>query len=407
MIGRIARRIASWSYGRQPEASTRRDLRLDLLRGFCVFVMIADHIGGERSWLYLLTGGNRFFVSAAEGFVIISGISMGMVYRQVLAREGVLGMLSRCLRRAGFLYVLTVTLTLFFALASHVLASHWTGRVTPAEPHVFAISVLTLHRSYSLTDVLLMYTIFVFAAPGMLALMWNGRTRFVFIGTWTLWLLWQIWPQEVQVPWPIVDGGFPIAAWQVLFANGVIIGYHRDRVRRWLTPGRRVWVFGLAVTAAIVLIALYAVAVASGQTSLLAWVLSTDLLFGKNDVRLGRILSLLAIAPFLFGLLTLLWRPLLRATGWLLMPLGRNALTAYAVHLFVAAAAASWIGDPLRSGGEHTLIQLVGIVIVWASLSVMPFASGLEHEITTRAASLTHPLARLIGLAPRPEPEAS
>lgn len=403
----MLRRIRDWTYGRQPEAATKRDLRLDLLRGFCVFVMIADHIGGERSWLYLLTGGNRFFVSAAEGFVIISGISMGMVYRQVLAREGVMGMLSRCLRRAGFLYVLTVTLTLFFALVSHLLQSHWTANVTPAEPHVFVISVLTLHRSYSLTDVLLMYTIFVFAAPAMLALMWAGRTRIVLIGAWALWLLWQVWPQEVQVPWPIVDGGFPIAAWQILFANGVAVGFHRDAIRRWLTPRRRALVFGAAVSAAVALIALYAVAVASGQTSLLAWALSTDLLFGKNDVRIGRIVSLLAMAPFLYGLVTVLWRPLLRATGWLLMPLGRSALTAYAIHLLVAAAAASWIGDPLRTGGEHTLIQVVGIAVVWVALSVLPFAPNLEHEIGSRAASLTHPLARLLGVAPAAQPEPS
>jgi len=50
-------------------------MRLDLLRGFCVVVMVADHIGGEQSWLYIMTGGNRFFTSAAEGFVLISGSS--------------------------------------------------------------------------------------------------------------------------------------------------------------------------------------------------------------------------------------------------------------------------------------------------------------------------------------------
>ena len=155
------------------------------------------------------------------------------------------------------------------------------------------------------------------------------------------------------------------------------------------------------------LIGLFAVAVVSGAASLLAWVLSTDLLFGKNDVRIGRIVALLAIAPFLFGLVTVLWRPVVLGLGWLLMPLGRSALAAYAVHLFVAAAAASWIGDPLRSGGEHTLIQLVGIAVVWASLSVLPWATSLEHEITTRAAGLAHPLARLLCMGPRAEPEQS
>jgi hypothetical protein len=49
-------------------------MRLDLLRGFCVVVMVADHIGGEQSWLYVMTGGNRFFTSAAEGFVMRYGM---------------------------------------------------------------------------------------------------------------------------------------------------------------------------------------------------------------------------------------------------------------------------------------------------------------------------------------------
>ena len=41
-----------------------RDPRLDLLRGFCVFAMIVDHVGGA-SWLYALTGGNPGPVTAA------------------------------------------------------------------------------------------------------------------------------------------------------------------------------------------------------------------------------------------------------------------------------------------------------------------------------------------------------
>src|SRR5205809_973889 len=52
-----ARPADGWRYVQEG----KRDLRLDLLRGFAVFAMVADHIGGV-SWLYALTGGNRFFV---------------------------------------------------------------------------------------------------------------------------------------------------------------------------------------------------------------------------------------------------------------------------------------------------------------------------------------------------------
>ena len=64
-----------------------RDLRIDLLRGFFVLAMIVDHVRGA-SPLYLLTGSNRFFVSAAEGFILLSGLMAGFIYRRVVARDG-------------------------------------------------------------------------------------------------------------------------------------------------------------------------------------------------------------------------------------------------------------------------------------------------------------------------------
>src|SRR5215212_6641861 len=99
--------IRTWRYN-----GGKRDLRFDLLRGFAVIAMITDHVGGERSFLYLLTGGDRFFVSAAEGFVFLSGLLMGMVNGGLIHRGNVNGALAKVLRRAGMLYGLTVGLTL-------------------------------------------------------------------------------------------------------------------------------------------------------------------------------------------------------------------------------------------------------------------------------------------------------
>src|SRR2546423_4150841 len=229
-------------------------MRLDLLRGFCVVVMVADHIGGERSWVYVVTGGNRFFTSAAEGFVLISGIVMGTVYLNVIRREGMNAMLRKILKRAGFLYVLTVALTILFALVSYLMNSAWSLAITPARPLEFVLSVLTLHRSYPVTDVLLLYTLLVFAAPPLLYLLGTGRTRIALAGAWGLWLLWQVSPADVQFPWNVVDGGFPFPAWQLPFAMGVIIGYHRERIARALTPKVRVAMVVVGTILSIVLI---------------------------------------------------------------------------------------------------------------------------------------------------------
>ena len=72
----LDRRIAprSWPASYREEGS--RDLRVDFLRGFAVLAMVVDHLGGP-SWLYALTGGNRFYTSAAEGFILISGLLGG------------------------------------------------------------------------------------------------------------------------------------------------------------------------------------------------------------------------------------------------------------------------------------------------------------------------------------------
>src|SRR5436190_11433646 len=83
-----------------------RDLRIDLLRGYCVLAMVIDHIGGP-SLLLLLTGANSFYSSAAEGFIFISGLVVGLAYRRHVQRCGVAPSVSRALQRAATLYLLT------------------------------------------------------------------------------------------------------------------------------------------------------------------------------------------------------------------------------------------------------------------------------------------------------------
>src|SRR6185295_10109143 len=106
MIWRLA---AAWRY----PATDRRDLRLDFLRGYAVFAMICDHVAGI-SWFSPLTGGNRFVTSAAEGFVLLAGLVIGLVYGPRIARSGWLAAADPILRRASVLYGVTVGLTLLF-----------------------------------------------------------------------------------------------------------------------------------------------------------------------------------------------------------------------------------------------------------------------------------------------------
>src|SRR5262249_10366614 len=105
----LAAVVRSWRYGE----SGRRDRRFDLLRGYCVFAMTVDHLDAP-TWLYVLTGGNRFFVSAAEGFLFISGLVMGVVYRPIAERIGLAAAAAKALKRALLLYAVTVLATIGF-----------------------------------------------------------------------------------------------------------------------------------------------------------------------------------------------------------------------------------------------------------------------------------------------------
>src|SRR3712207_2110104 len=100
-------RVSDWRY---PEED-KRDHRLDLLRGLAVCAMVVDHIAGA-SWLYAFSGGNHLFVSAAEGFVFISGVTVGLVYGGRMLTNGLRSAAKALYARAWVLYALAVWLTL-------------------------------------------------------------------------------------------------------------------------------------------------------------------------------------------------------------------------------------------------------------------------------------------------------
>ena len=367
ILARAASAMRSWGYDAVVGRRDKRDLRIDLLRGFCVFVMIVDHVGGDTSWLYVLTGGNHFFVSAAEGFVLLSGVTMGLVHRGVIARSGIRGMLEKVFGRAWFLYALTVILTITFAAASGALGTPWAANATPARSgEDFAFTVLTLQRSYSLTDVLLLYTLLVLAAGPALWLIARGYTRLVVVTSVAVWALGQIWPGGAPW-WEILDGGFPFACWQVLFFLGLAIGYHREQLARWLVPSRLL-ALGTAVVVALTCVDLLAQYYFGHR----AGVDVHAMLFDKNDARIGRVLAVLAAGCLGYALTTLAWRPLRRATGGLLLLFGQQSLFAYGAQLFVVAFWSSELTAPLRAGRENALFQAAAVAMVWAACRVRP-----------------------------------
>ncbi len=357
-----------------------RDLRIDMLRGYFVFAMIIDHLRGP-SPLYLLTGGNRFYTSAAEGFILTSGLVTGLVYKRIIEREGIAAAFHRVLTRAMSLYLLAIGLTLLFVPVSELLGLPWAQGLDLSQPLPFVVSVLTLHRTYYLVDVVLLYTILFLVAPMAMVLITRGKTKQLLAGSFALWGLHQFFPEYVALPWPIAGNYlFQFSAWQLLFFVGLALGFHRDRLPV-LTCNRRRVLLAVSAIAVIGLIVVYFVLDppldatppdiaqhmfgADHETRL--WLVDT--LFAKADLRPGRLFASTAVFSFLFLLLTTFWKPIERATGWLLLLLGQHSLYAYTAHIFFAGMVGLLVIplDLHYPGPQlfNALVQGLSVLVIW------------------------------------------
>lgn len=364
----------SWRYD-----GGKRDLRLDIMRGLAVFVMVVDHTGGDNSWLYTLTGHGNFLISAAEPFVFISGLVMGIVYSAIVIRDGFRRTYRKALKRAGMLYALDVALSLSLAALSLQLNLPWAPHWGKEGLAGFVLGLVTLHRTYYLTNVMLLYTLLVTVAVPVIALLSKRRawsTALVLAGSWGLWLAWQIWPGQIEIPWRISDNTiFHFTSWQVLFVTALVVGFHwrgiSDRMRA-LTRIALTVMLGVsgALVACSIGLYLWSQSPQAGSVELLI-----AQLFEKADMRIGRMAVFAVFAVFVFTLLTIAWVPARRILGWLLLPLGQNALTAYVLHVFYVSLSAAVLAKPLAGVAglpvTSTAVEVFGIMLIWATILLL------------------------------------
>jgi hypothetical protein len=350
-------RARDWAYA----IPTSRDLRIDLLRGIAVFVMVVNHFGGA-SWLFLVTGGDTFFVSAAEAFIFISGLTVGMVYGAIALSEGLRAAQIKALVRAWTLYKVTIVLTLALALIAFTFGLPWVNGRQVDNPLFFSIEVLLLRQTMYLSDVMMLYTFLLLATPLALWLLIKRRAGLLLIASSALWLAFQI--GRVQIPWNIVGNGtFNLAAWQLLFFVAMVLGFHRRAVQRALLHLPR---GATLILFAILLALLMKLHRSIGVEAELQW------LFAKSALAPGRLFASCIVFSFAYLAVTLFWKPIAGAFGWLLLPFGQNALYAYTIHVAIIAL---WylalIGLPadVRGIAEiNTGVQLLAVLLIWGMI---------------------------------------
>src|SRR5262245_57546571 len=216
-----------------------RDLRIDWLRGLAMTCVIVDH--SKMSSLLSWFSYERFWVvTAAEVFVVLSGVVLGMVYVRRLLRGGWSSVVSGLGKRALTLYIafLAVTLSVLALRLGGVdvqslLASEGSAG-EPAwfpDPRTMGVAdwldvALMRVGPWPFLIVGLYVWLVVAAVPCLAALNFLGW-RPLLAASWGVYLWYRLVPHALTAAQ--FELTFPLLAWQLLFVHGIAIGYHRDR----------------------------------------------------------------------------------------------------------------------------------------------------------------------------------
>jgi len=357
-----------------PNQRSQRAWEIDALRGLMLVLMTLTHLPTR------LTDpmGQPFgFVSAAEGFVLLSAYMAGLVYSRLAYRQGVVAMERAFWRRALKVYLAQAAILLFvFTVITAVGLRIDHGAVRNlvswylAQPlQAFGFGLLLLYEP-ALLDILPMYIFFMLLSPWVLAFGMRHGWIGVMLASAALWAGAQFGASEwlyaqavrwLHFPVPYGElGAFNALAWQFLWFAGLWLGASRSvagaqplRFPPWLlAPACAIALWGLVWRHHGV----------NGQAPFGGDV-ARNLLFDKWQLGPLRIANLVAlgIVVIRFGPTVARALPRLRA----LETLGRASLPAFCAHLVAVLLVLALYGDDQLARPWWGDALLLAVVFGW------------------------------------------
>ena len=377
--------------------TTRRDVRIDVLRGLAVVFVVVNHID-VPSLFHVLSQEALGPMSGAEMFVAISGVAVGIAYRARALRGVRTEALEPLWRRAWQLYVVTVAVVVLAWLVQFLpgidgrvlttwLEKNADGTTTTwdlyagvAEGLTWPVpgpvlgELLTLQLGPPQFNAMGLYVVLLLAAPVVLAFLKRGRTAAVLAVSLGLYVIYQI--SGTTLLTAVYESPFPLLAWQVLFVLGLAAGWHRDfLVSRARTAGG-----GAVLGASAVLTAIgffitwnnpwrpWTANPLTGSLGIIpedSFAALYATMFERSPLAPGRLVFVVVALITLYAALTVLRGPVERFVAPVLAPLGRATLYVYVLHVFLVALVA---GLPLPDSGSvlwGTLIHAAVLTGLW------------------------------------------
>jgi hypothetical protein len=325
---------------------TSRHDAIDALRGLLLILMALNHVSIPAA-LYVALHFPLGVMTAAEGFVIIAGLVIGLVYTRKLQRDGFAAITRQLVRRAGTIYLAHLACfagvfcwmavyAIFFNDGRPPVGSPWALFEQPAA--AWGATLLLLFRP-GLLDVLPLYCGLVLVTPLALHQLARGRAAGVLLVSAALWVVTNL----IDEPRPLVrglinTGAFNFGAWQFIYLSALVAGHTwvEGRWPAWLRPSRRLL---MLCGGGLLTFTLAHNCFADGSPYSETWFRLTN----KNNAGPLRLLNVGIAALSIFAWLGLRAQTRTPASSRspsrfvaLLTLLGRNSLPVFSAHVVVA-----------------------------------------------------------------------
>jgi len=365
-----------------------RDLRLDFLRGLIMLVVIIVHM--EYFSLLSMFAWERIgYVSSAEGFVALSGIVLGIVYKKRLLREGFKNSSLKLWKRSFQLYRVNLFIILSIALLRELPfinmfeVTHWApiaakDQIYQLYPPVTTSWVEIIQQALLLDigphqfQVIGLYVGLIAISPLVLYALYRQKTMWVIAVSCSL--LWINQSLQIRITGAAFEWAFPTLTWQFLFISGLITGYHNETILEYISgcKNKALILFASFVCLIFLFLALNnpnavfwpwhtfsSIDSADQHEIYMAW-------FQKSTLGLGRVFNIIALFIVFYYALSHYWVPINKALGWLLIPLGQASLYVFILHIYFIILISNSSLEEYDSFFINTAIHASTILIIWA-----------------------------------------
>ena len=365
----------------------KRDLRLDTMRGLFLVLMTLNHLPWAKT---PITGEPWGFVSAAEGFVFLSGMVSGLVYGRYIFKQGFAFGRRKVLARVRKIYIYYAATVVALVILGQFHGTHdaWTAPLQPLADMPIRAILLGLFFFYqpAFCDILPLYVLFMAITPWLLQGMMRGHGRWIMLGSTGLWLAAQFGATDRIVGlfgdlWAR-HGIFDVLGWQILFVGGLYLGARQARGQGFSVM-RHPWFFWLCMIVVLVCIPMRH-RLGLHDANLINTMIA---LSRKNELAPLRLLDFIALAGLLAGLAQL--RP--RLFSW--QPfylLGQHSLQVFTGHIFVIYGVFLWkdafqAGTPWLQWGLGSMAVAMLFAFAWLHRwheSTPFFPAGNQHPVS-------------------------